>query len=86
MNSNFTNWHKGTKPTRQFEIDAEDRKRARAARNNELEQTEKVFVCMSCAKEFQTKSALMKHIKQKHANQMVDEDAKEELMESSFED
>lgn len=61
-------------------IDQEDRKNY--VLNNSLgekEDTEKVFVCHACSKEFRTKKGLEKHIKDKHLNEMADDDARDEL-------
>jgi len=40
-----------------------------------------VFVCHACSKEFRTKNGLLKHIKLNHANLMVDDDARDELLD-----
>jgi len=61
-------------------IDHEDRKNY--VLNNSLgdkDDTEKVFVCNACSKEFRTKKGLEKHIKDKHLNDMADDEARDEL-------
>jgi len=50
------------------------------AKEKELKQ--KVYVCMACNKEYQSKSTLSRHIKESHADIMVDEDARDKLLES----
>lgn len=59
-----------------LEIDKEDKRRVELALRNESEEKSKrVFVCMACGKEFQSKSALLSHSKEKHADILVkDED------------
>jgi hypothetical protein len=64
-----------------LEVDKEDRRKVELSLRNETEEKSKrVFVCMACGKEFQSKSALSSHAKEKHAEIMVkdeDEDGKD---------
>lgn len=67
-----------------LEIDKDD-KRAyfeQARSNLEDEKAEKVFACHACMKEFRTKNGLLKHIKDKHQTDMVDKEARDELLDN----
>ena len=58
-----------------LEIDQDDRRRVELILRNESEEKAKrVFVCMACGKEFGSKSSLLSHSKEKHAEIMVKED------------
>jgi len=63
-------------------IDKEDEKRIYNQRGNvsDDEKSEK-FVCHVCTKEFLSKNGLLKHIRNKHLDVMVDKDAKKELID-----
>jgi len=64
-------------------ISDEDKARARCVMGGEKSSDqEKVFVCQACMKEFRTKNGLLKHIKDKHQSQMVDDDARDELLDN----
>lgn len=67
-----------------IEIDADDRNEIIKSRSNDSgeSETEKVFVCQACSKEFRTKNGLLKHIKDKHQSIMADKDAKDELLDN----
>jgi hypothetical protein len=67
------------------ELDPEDVARVknnRARMMSDDSETEKVFVCQACSKEFRTKNGLLKHIKDKHQTTMVDKEAKDELLDN----
>jgi hypothetical protein len=67
-----------------IEIDPEDRAKVlkeRASDGGESD-VEKIFPCHVCAKEFRTKNGLLKHIKDKHQDIMVDKDARDELLDN----
>jgi hypothetical protein len=60
-----------------LEIDKDDRRKVEAILRNEAEEKSKrVFVCMACSKEFDSKKELLKHSKE-HADMAV-KDEKEE--------
>lgn len=40
-----------------------------------------VYVCHSCGKDFRTKKGLLTHIKRYHQGEMVDKDARDELLD-----
>jgi len=44
-------------------------------------ESEKVFACHACSKEFRTKNGLLKHTKDKHISQM-EKDAADELLDN----
>ena len=61
-----------------LEMDGEDRIRAEAFIRGEVEaKSDKVFVCMKCNKEFKHKKALLNHIKEKHYEDLADDESKE---------
>lgn len=63
-----------------LEMDKEDKRRCELLLRNESEEkAKKVFVCHSCGDEFKDKKTLLKHIKDEHLDDLVDEDAKEQL-------
>jgi len=64
-----------------LEIDPDDKKRYLDHANNNTG-VEKAFVCHMCSKEFLTKKGLLRHIKSKHAQDMVDEEARDELLDN----
>jgi ribosomal protein L37AE/L43A len=65
---------------KKLEIDKDDARRCEAALRNESEEkAEKVFVCQSCLKEFGSKKALLKHVKEKHMDSVVDEKSRDEI-------
>ncbi len=45
------------------------------------EKSSKSFVCFRCGKEFKSKKVLMKHVKNSHEDELVDEDTRAELDE-----
>lgn len=57
-----------------LEIDPVDRKRVESILRNEAEEkAKKVFVCMACGEEFDSKKELIKHSNMKHSDIMVEE-------------
>lgn len=63
-------------------IDPEDNKRALDELNQASEEkSSRVFVCMRCNKEFKSKKALAKHVKDMHVDELVDEKTRDELDE-----
>lgn len=65
-----------------IKLDEEDVKRIYRQRGQVTdEETEKKFVCHVCSKEFLSKNGLMKHIKTKHLDAMIDDEARKELMD-----
>jgi hypothetical protein len=61
-----------------LEMDKEDRIRAETYIKGEQEaKSDKVFVCMKCNKEFKHKKALLAHVKEKHYEDIADEESKE---------
>jgi len=68
---------------KRLKITEEDKAKGRAvATGDKTSDQEKVFVCMGCSKEFRTKNGLLKHIKDKHQSQMIDEEARDELLDN----
>jgi hypothetical protein len=67
-----------------IEIDPDDKAKVLKARSTDggSDETEKVFSCHVCSKDFRTKNGLLKHIKDKHQDLMVDKDAKDELLDN----
>lgn len=61
-------------------IDQDDMKRALDELNSASEdKSNRVFVCMKCSKEFKSKKALSKHVKEMHSEDLVDDKTREEL-------
>ena len=73
----FSRRKDGTQDPRTFTklvMDHDDRRRVELVLRNEAEEkTKKVFVCMACNKEFDSKAALTKHSKIEHSEIMVEE-------------
>lgn len=70
------------KSYKMLRIDEEDAQRIRDIKaSNAGDEKEKVFVCQSCGNEFRTKKGLLKHIKSKHSSEMVDKEARDELLD-----
>lgn len=66
-----------------LELDSDDVKRVYRQRGNVgTDEKKEKFVCHVCAKDFLTKKGLLAHIKGKHLEAMVDEDARDELIDS----
>ncbi len=66
-----------------LEIDKDDQKAVRDARASAAgDAAEKTFVCHVCQKEFRTKNGLLKHTRDKHIGQLVDKDARDELLDN----
>jgi hypothetical protein len=74
---NFKRLKDGTQDPRSYkalEMDKDDRKRAESSlRNEQEEKLKRVFVCHACAKEFDTKKALLKHSDAEHSDIMVED-------------
>jgi len=69
-----------------LEMDQEDRVRAELAMRGEAEaKADRVFVCMKCNKEFKHKKALISHVKEKHYEELADEETKE-IVDDMIED
>lgn len=67
---------------KKLRIDETDAKKAKAEMFNIAdERAKEVFVCHACGKEFQSKKNLMAHIKRSHSELMVDEEAREDLLD-----
>ena len=65
-----------------IQIDPDDYRAALAELNQEGEEkSSKAFVCFRCGKEFKSKKVLMKHVKNSHEDELVDEDTRAELEE-----
>jgi hypothetical protein len=64
-----------------IEIDKEDEERVKLQRGGAKSAEKVKYVCQVCAQEFLTKNGLMKHVKSKHLDAMVDEDARDELID-----
>jgi hypothetical protein len=68
----------GTQDPRSYkwlEMDKDDRKRVEMSLRNETEEKAKrIFVCMACKKEFDSKAALIRHSKDEHSDIMVKTD------------
>jgi hypothetical protein len=61
-----------------LEVDKDDRRRVEMSLRNETEEKAKrVFVCMACNKEFESKKALMAHSKEKHSDILVKEEGED---------
>jgi len=66
-----------------IEIDKDDKAKVLKSRGSDSgDETEKVFTCHVCMKDFRTKNGLLKHIKDKHQDMMVDKEAKDELLDN----
>jgi hypothetical protein len=63
-----------------LEIDPDDKKKYLDQAGQQPE-SEKAFVCHVCSKEFLTKKGLLRHIKTKHLEDMVDEEARDDLID-----
>jgi hypothetical protein len=65
----------GTQDPRSFKkllMDHEDRRRVELIlRNEKEEKSKKVFCCMACGKEFNTKAQLLAHSKEEHSEILV---------------
>lgn len=64
-----------------LEIDKDDEQRILAEKDGESSGSKEKWACHMCGKDFRTKNGLMKHIKTKHVNDMVDEEARDELLD-----
>lgn len=71
----FSRRKDGTQDPRSFkklEIDKDDRRRVEMILRNETEEkSKKIFVCMACKKEFNSKRELLRHSEDEHAEIMV---------------
>jgi len=65
-----------------IEIDEADTKKFFKSLGNQTDERKEKFVCHVCSKDFLTKNGLMAHIKKNHLSDMMDEDARDELIDN----
>jgi len=76
------NGRQDPKTYKMLKIDEDDKKEAYdQMHGTKNEDSEKTYVCHACSKEFLTKTGLLKHIKSKHKDLMVDSEARDELID-----
>ena len=70
------------KSYKMIDLDKDDVEKVKAfLAGHRDEEKEKVYVCERCGKEFLTKNGLMKHIKKNHLDDMVEKEARDELID-----
>jgi uncharacterized C2H2 Zn-finger protein len=63
-----------------LQIDPDDKKRAEANLRTDADgKSNKVFVCCRCGDEFESKKALMKHVKKNHESELADKKTANQL-------
>jgi hypothetical protein len=67
---------------KRLDIDPDDRRRAESyLRDEKEEETKRIFVCHACTKEFTSKQALTKHVKDMHMDELADQKTREAVEE-----
>ena len=70
-------------------LDADDVRAAKeeiANMNNNERGNNKTFVCHMCNKEFMTKNGLIRHVKNRHMDDLVDDDTRDEIIDMEVSD